>query len=74
MLSSAEPDRSDDRAVLSGTLQQAVFSGATAICRVDVMGATLKVLVKNHELADLAAGQTVWLSWPAARSMVLREA
>ena len=74
VLSSAEPDRSDDLAVLSGTLQQAVFSGATAICRVDVMGATLKVLVKNHELADLAAGQTVWLSWPAARSMVLREA
>jgi ABC-type Fe3+/spermidine/putrescine transport system ATPase subunit len=54
-------------------LEQVVFSGPTAVCLVRHGERLLKVLVKNSELADIQSADDVWVSWPAKRSMLLKD-
>ena len=70
-VSAAKPDRSADSVSFPGTLEQVVFSGPTATCRVRVGPSLFKALVKNQELADLPSSGRVWLSWKAADSIAI---
>jgi ABC-type Fe3+/spermidine/putrescine transport system ATPase subunit len=59
--------------VISGELGPVIFSGPTAVCHVTRHGQIVKVLVKNSELGNIPAAGLVSVSWPASRSMLIRE-
>ena len=63
----------DGQCAIRGVLEQVVFSGPTAVCRVRHGQNLLKVLVKNSELAEIPAAGDVWVIWPASRSMLLKD-
>jgi ABC-type Fe3+/spermidine/putrescine transport system ATPase subunit len=58
---------------VKGVLGDISFSGPTAICRISVEGQQVSVLVKNSELAAIPAAGPVTVSWPASRSIPIRE-
>ena len=58
---------------IRGILGEISFSGPTALCRVAFEGQQVNVLVKNSELAGIPDAGPVIVSWPAARSMPIRE-
>ena len=58
---------------ISGSLLRISFSGPTAVCRVGAQGREFSVLVKNSELAGIPDAGPVMVSWPASRSMTIRD-
>lgn len=70
-ISTERPAKSRDICAMRGEIRQIVFSGATATCIVNSAGQTLKALLKNHETANLPPSGSVWVSWPARRSIVM---
>ena len=73
-VSSPDAAPSANMCAIRGMLEQVVFSGPTAVCRVRHGDQLLKVLVKNSELAGIPQAGEVWVSWPARRSMLLDNA
>lgn len=63
---------SEGSCAVRGTLENMMFSGPTAVCRVRHGERLLKVLVKNSELEGIPPAGDVWISWPAKRSMLLQ--
>lgn len=59
--------------VIRGELVHISFSGPTALCRVMGEGQKFNVLVKNSELANIPEKGPVNVSWPASRSMPIRD-
>lgn len=59
--------------LIQGELGAISFSGPTALCRVYGEGQQFSVLVKNSELAGIPSSGTVNVSWPASRSMLIRD-
>jgi putative spermidine/putrescine transport system ATP-binding protein len=59
--------------VVRGELGSITFSGPTAICRVFGESQLFSVLVKNSELGGFPESGAVTVSWPASRSMPIRD-
>ena len=72
-LSTAPPPERDDCCVLEGRVRQVVFSGPTATCHVDAGGRSVTALMKSPELGGIRQGDTVWLTWPRSRAVVLTD-
>lgn len=63
----------DGCCAIQGELGRITFSGPTAVCQVTCANQTFSVLLKNSELADIPQSGTVMVSWPASRSMLIRD-
>ncbi len=64
---------SEGLCVIRGELETTIFSGPTAVCHVKAGGQTVRILVKNSELSGIPATGPVAVTWPAARSMPIRD-
>ncbi|MCU0826433.1 MAG: ABC transporter ATP-binding protein [Tabrizicola sp.] len=60
---------------LQARLAQRIFSGATGTLVLDWQGQRLKLTASERDLLDLPAeGSPLWLHWPAAAALALRDA
>ena len=72
-ISVADAIRPPQACVIRGELRNISFSGPTAVCHLTGEGQRFSVLVKNSELTGIPVSGPVTVSWPAARSMLIRE-
>ena len=70
-VSTSQPAFDASRNVLLGELRQVVFAGATATCLIASEGQTVRVFGRGEELANLAPGSALWLSWPLAQTLAI---
>ena len=70
-LSSSRPIENKFANQLQGELEQVIFAGPTATCLVRISSQIIKVLAKSQELAGLPPSGPIWITWPAAGSMMI---